>query len=118
MNRALVAVCLVLGAVAIGLVTYRQVIHEHAPAVIFIKTDRACDCSDEFRDIRYDVWEAREMAKGAMAYTTHFGIYANSLFQRIEKIEVDWREGSAQMRVDIEAAKTWCKQNKPKCGSW
>ena len=118
MNRALVAVCLVLGAVAIGLVSYRQAVHEHAPAVIFLKTERACDCSDEFRDIRHDVFDAIEMSRGAVAYTTHFGIYANSLFTRIEKMEVDWREGSAQMKADIEKAKEWCKQNKPRCGGW
>ena len=122
MSRILVAVCLVLCAVAIGLVTYRQAIHEHAPAVIFLKNERVCDCSDEFRDIRRDVrgfiQQTKDFANSVDSLTFEVKdlMTVNELWQ--QKIEKDWREGSAQMRADIEAAKTYCKQHKPRCGGW
>src|SRR5512135_3524007 len=64
------------------------VIHRH----IYIpdtEERRICDCSQEFMDMREDIKDANEMSMAALQYTKNFGVYANSLFQRIEKQEAD-----------------------------
>lgn len=57
--------------------------------------------------MREDIKEANEMAMAALSYTTNFGVYANSLFQRIEKQE-----------AEIKVLEKKLKQHRHGCGEW
>jgi hypothetical protein len=102
---------------AIGSVAWALRVHQHPIGLI--------DCSEAFRPLLEGIEanntkcqqlarESRDCLGMADSLTRDIDIWHGEITGQF----VTFREQAAAMRQDIEKAKDWCKQHKPRCGGW